>query len=218
MLRTREDVYQPGLPARVGEHYRAFIRFAAKHAGERVLDLGCGYGAYSLALQSEGRRCVGTDVNLEYLKTAASAGLPVVAAGGPLPFPDKSFDTVLLLEVIEHVPQIQDLLKEAFRVARKNVLVTAPNAEDLELLKGNDVTYAHMLSSDHVHFFDSKGLRELLNTYGGPIQVERGDPIYPFWFLSRSGGYYALRILYRAGLIRPRFFTRLYAVASVRQD
>ena len=218
MLRSRDDVYQPGLPAKAGEHYRAFVRFAARHAGERVLDLGCGYGAYSLALQSEGRQCVGCDINIEYLKPAASAGLPVVAAQGSLPFPDKSFDTVLLFEVIEHVPQTEALLREAFRLARKNVLVTVPNAEDLELLKGNDVTYAHMLSSDHVHFFDSDGLSGLLRGFGAAVQVERGDPIYPFWFLSRSGGYYALRVFHRAGLLKPRFFTRLYAVASVRQD
>src|SRR5262245_31479324 len=58
MLRTREDVYQPGFPAKPGEHYGAFVRFAAKHAGDTVLDLGCGYGAYSLALASStGRKC-----------------------------------------------------------------------------------------------------------------------------------------------------------------
>lgn len=218
MLRTREDVYQPGLPAKSGEHYRAFVRFANKHAGEHVLDLGCGYGAYSLALLSEGRRCVGCDINLQYLKTAAATGLPVVAAQGGLPFPDKSFDTVLLFEVIEHVRQLQDILKEAFRVARKNVLVTVPNAEHLDLLSGNDVTYAHMLSSDHVHFFDPQSLRELLGPYAADIHVERGDPIYPYWFLSRSGAYYALRAVYRAGFLKPRFFSRLYAVAGVRQD
>ena len=216
MLRTRDDVYQPGLPARAGEHYGAFVRFAAKHAGQRILDLGCGYGAYSLALLKEGRSCVGCDVNLQYLKKAAASGLPAVAAEGQLPFSDKSFDTVLLFEVIEHVPPIEAILKEAFRVARKNVLVTVPNAQDLELLKGNDVTYAHMLSSDHVHFFDPDGLSQLLGGFGSNVHVDRGDPILPFWFLSRSGGYYALRALYRAGLMRPRFFSRLYAVASVR--
>jgi SAM-dependent methyltransferase len=216
MLRTRDDVYQPGLPAKAGEHYGAFVRFAAQHAGQKILDLGCGYGAYSLALLKEGRSCVGCDVNLQYLKTAAAAGLPVVAALGSLPFPDKSFDTVLLFEVIEHVPPIESILKEAFRVARKSVLVTVPNAEDLELLKGNDVTYAHMLSSDHVHFFDPESLSKLLRRFGGDVQVQRGDPIYPYWFLSRSGGYYALRVLYRSGLVKPRFFSRLYAVASVR--
>jgi ubiquinone/menaquinone biosynthesis C-methylase UbiE len=215
MLRTRDDVYQPGLPAKPGEHYGAFVRFAAKHAGQSILDLGCGYGAYSLALMKEGRSCVGCDVNLQYLKTAVSSGLPSVAAEGALPFPDKSFDTVLLFEVIEHVPPIEAILKEAFRVARKSVLITVPNAEEIELLKGNDVTYAHMLSSDHVHFFSPDTLAALLQRFGATIQIGRGDPIYPFWFTSRSAGYYALRVLYRSGLLKPRFFTRLYAVAQV---
>src|SRR6188474_1897322 len=214
MLRTRDDVYQPGLPAKAGEHYGAFVRFAAKHAGEKILDLGCGYGAYSLALLKEGRSCVGCDVNLQYVKTAEASGLPAVVALDPLPFPDKSFDTVLLFEVIEHVPAIEAILKEAFRIARKNVLVTVPNAEDLDLLKGNDVTYSHMLSSDHVHFFDPEGFTRLLQGFAAKVQVERGDPIYPFWFLSRSAAYYGLRVFYRAGLLKPRFFTRLYAVAS----
>jgi SAM-dependent methyltransferase len=216
MLRTRDDVYQPGLPAKAGEHYRAFVRFATKYAGEKILDLGCGYGAYSLALLKEGRWCVGCDVNLHYLRAAVASGLPAIAADGTLPFPDKSFDTVLLFEVIEHVPPVEAILKEAFRVARKNVLVTVPNAENLELLKGNDVTYAHMLSSDHVHFFDPSGLTQLLQRFGANVQVERGDPIYPYWFLSRSPGFYALRVLFRTGLVKPRFFSRLYAVAGVR--
>ena len=218
MLRTRDDVYQPGLPAKAGEHYGAFVRFAARHAGQKVLDLGCGYGAYSLALSKEGRACFGCDINLRYLTTAASAGLPAVVAEGALPFADKSFDTVLLFEVIEHVPLVEAILKEAFRVARKNVLVTVPNAEHLDLMKGNDVTYAHMLSSDHVHFFDPESLSRLLRSFSGTVQVERGDPIYPFWFLNRSGGYYALRALYRSGMVKPRFYSRLYAVAGVRQD
>lgn len=218
MMRTRDDVYQPGLPAEPGQHYGAFVRFAAKHAGQSVLDLGCGYGAYSLALAANGRQCVGADINMEYVRRAHSSGLPAVAVDTTLPFADKAFDTVLLLEVIEHVPAIESILKEAFRVARKNVLITVPNAEDLELLKGNDVTYSHMLSSDHVHFFDPEGFRSLLGRFAANVQVERGDPIYPFWFLSRSSGYYGLRLLFRAGLLNPRFFTRLYAVASVRQD
>jgi ubiquinone/menaquinone biosynthesis C-methylase UbiE len=218
MRRTRQDVYQPGLPAIPGQHYRAFVRFALRHAGESILDLGCGYGAYGLALAKEGRRCVGSDINMKYLVPAAAAGLPVVAVDSLLPFPDDSFDTVVLLEVIEHVPEIEAILTEAFRVARRNVLVTVPNAESLERLQENDVTYAHMLSSDHVHFFSPDALRELLQQFGAKVEIERGDPIYPFWFVRRSPAYYALRLLYRSGLFKPEFFTRLYAVASVREN
>jgi SAM-dependent methyltransferase len=215
-VRTRDQIYQPGLPAKPGQHYGAFVRFAAEHAGETILDLGCGYGAYSLALRALGRRCTGCDVNVTYLQTAVSAGLPVAAVDTALPFPDRSFDSVLLFEVIEHVPKLENILKEAFRIARKNVLVTVPNAEEIELLQGNDVTYAHMLSSDHVNFFDSSSLEKLLLEFGGGVSVKRGDPIYPYWFLSRSAAYYGLRVIYRTGLLKPRFYSRLYAVASVR--
>jgi ubiquinone/menaquinone biosynthesis C-methylase UbiE len=166
----------------------------------------------------EGLKCVGCDINLDYLRKAADHGLPVVNVGATLPFPDRSFDSVLMFEVIEHVTDIQSILKEAFRVARKNVLITVPNSEDIEHMKANDVAYAHMLSSDHVHFFDPVSFRSLLGAYSREVVVERSDPIYPFWFVRRSLPFYALRLLFRLRLLKPLFFTRLYAVASVRQN
>jgi ubiquinone/menaquinone biosynthesis C-methylase UbiE len=218
MLKTRQDIYQPGLPAPPGEHYRAFIRFARQHAGASILDLGCGYGAYGSALMKEGVNCVGCDINLDYLKKAVKLGLPVVNVDTRLPFSDRAFDSVVMFEVIEHVPDIQSILNEAFRVARKNVMITVPNSEALERMKANDVTYAHMLSSDHVHFFDPASFKSLLEPYSAHVVIERSDPIYPFWFISRSLPFYALRVLFRTGLLKPNFFTRLYAVASVRQN
>ena len=217
-LRTREAIYQPGLPAVPGEHYRALVRFARRHAAGSILDVGCGFGAYSGHLRNDGRVCVGCDINLQYLRRAAQEGLPVVNVDSKLPFPDGSFDSVLLFEVLEHVPDIKTILNESFRVARKNVLITVPNSENVEVMKANEVTYAHMLSSDHVHFFDPGSFRNLLEPYAGQVSIERSDPIYPFWFVRRSLPFYALRLLFRMGLLKPVFFSRLYAVASVRQD
>jgi hypothetical protein len=85
-------------------------------------------------------------------------------------------------------------------------------------MKANDVTYAHMLSSDHLHFFDPKSLQDVLRRYAERVSIDRSDPIYPFWFVGRSIPFYALKLLFRSGLLKPRFFSRLYAVASVRQD
>jgi hypothetical protein len=98
------------------------------------------------------------------------------------------------------------------------VLITVPNSENIEQMKANDVTYAHMLSSDHLHFFDAESLTGLLRRFAGQVSVERSDPIYPFWFLSRSLPFYSLKALFRLGLLKPRFFSRLYAVASVREN
>jgi len=217
-MRTRDDFYQPGIPARPGEHYRAFVRFAGKHAGNSILDLGCGFGAYGSALAEKNRKCIGCDINLDYLRTAASQGLPVVNVDSMLPFRDRSFDSVLIFEVIEHVNKIETILAEAFRIARKNVLITVPNSENIQLMKENDVTYAHMLSSDHLHFFDPDSLEHLLRRHSNDVSIERSDPIYPFWFVGRSLPFYGLKLLFRLGLLKPRFFSRLYAVARIRED
>jgi ubiquinone/menaquinone biosynthesis C-methylase UbiE len=218
MLRSRDDFYQPGLPAVPGQHYRALVRFARRHAGPTVLDLGCGFGAYGSALQSAGLNCFGCDINFEYLRRAVAFGLRVANVDSALPFPDGSFDTVLILEVLEHVRDVDTLLREAFRVARKNVLLTVPNSENIELLKANDVTYAHMLSSDHLHFFDPESLRDVLQRYSKSVSIERSDPIFPFWFVARSLPFYGIKLLFRLGFLKPRFFSRLYAVASVREN
>ncbi len=216
-MRTRDDFYKPGIPAVPGEHYRAFVRFARRHAGKSILDLGCGFGAYSSALIDEGRKCIGCDVNFDYLHSA-NHHLPVVHVDTSLPFAERSFDSVLIFEVLEHVANIESVLAEAFRVARKNVLITVPNCENIEVMKANDVTYAHMLSSDHVHFFDPDSLEAVLRRHSNDVSIERSDPIYPFWFLGRSLPFYGLKLLFRFGLLRPRFFSRLYAVASVREN
>ncbi len=218
MIHSRDDFYQPGFPAVHGSHYRAFVRFARRHAGSTVLDLGCGFGAYGAALMKEGLKCFGCDINLDYLRKAAAEGLPVATVDTRLPFADGSFDTVLILEVLEHVANPDSVLTEAFRVARTNVLITVPNSENIEQMKANDVTYAHMLSSDHLHFFEPGSLEGLLRRYSNVVSIERSDPIYPFWFVGRSLPFYGLKVLYRLGLLKPRFFSRLYAVASVREN
>jgi SAM-dependent methyltransferase len=218
MTGTREDFYLPGFPAEPGKHYGAFVRFARRHAGQTILDLGCGFAAYSSALAKTGLKCIGCDINLDYLRRAAATGVAVANVDSVLPFRDRAFDTVMIFEVLEHVTDMETVLTEAFRVARKNVLVTVPNSENIEQMKANDVTYAHMLSSDHLHFFEPESLRSLLTHYAKRVSIERSDPIYPFWFVSRSLPFYGLKLLFRLGLLKPRFFSRLYAVASVREN
>jgi len=217
-VKAREDFYQPGIPAEPGQHYRAFVRFARRHIGASILDLGCGFGAYSGALLKDGVRCVGCDINFDYLRKAAGLGVPVVNVDAMLPFRDRTFDSVMMFEVLEHVLDVERVLDEAFRVARKNVLITVPNSEDIELMKANDVTYAHMLSSDHLHFFEPGSLKNALRRYSTEVSIERADPIYPFWFLGRSPPFYAMKLLFRLGVIKPRFFSRLYAVARIREN
>jgi SAM-dependent methyltransferase len=50
----------------------------------------------------------------------------VQAAAEALPFKDNSFDTALMLEVLEHVEDVEAALKEALRVARR-VIISYPD-------------------------------------------------------------------------------------------
>ena len=83
----------------------------------------------------------------------------------------------------------------------------APTKEQFDL-------WALMLSA----VFDPAALKELLARYAKNVSVERGDPIYPFWFVGRSLPFYGLKAFFRLGLLKPRFFSRIYAVASVREN
>lgn len=62
------------------------------------------------------------------ITTTDVIGGDIIAAGTYLPFKDKSFDIVVSLDTIEHVPlkYRQKLLSEFIRVARKQVILAAP--------------------------------------------------------------------------------------------
>ncbi|MFW5415589.1 class I SAM-dependent methyltransferase [Nocardiopsis sp. CNT-189] len=75
--------------------------------GARVLDLGCGYGRVLRELADAGYRAVGTDPSAALIargrRERPDLDLRHVP-GPPLPFPDGSFDAVLLVSVLAVVP------------------------------------------------------------------------------------------------------------------
>ncbi len=90
----------------------------------RWLDCGCADGGYASGLLERGAsQVVGVDVEADRLAQAqarpyrASASFAGAVAEG-LPFPDATFDGVLMNEVLEHVISEQQSLREVFRVLR----------------------------------------------------------------------------------------------------
>lgn len=94
----------------------------------RVLDLGCGTGGVLAQLGVFGR-AYGIDPSPEAATYCHKRGLPVALASGlNLPFPDRTFEAVLALDVIEHVDDDVGILREARRVLRPGgiVVITVP--------------------------------------------------------------------------------------------
>ena len=109
--------------------------FATRHAGRRVLEIGCGPAVGLGVLLRRGRWAVGGDVTIESLVAARryyGRRAPLVALDGHrLPFRDECFDTTLLFEVIYYFEKPEQVLAECRRVLAPggNVLLCAPNPD-----------------------------------------------------------------------------------------
>lgn len=103
-----------------------------------TLDLGSGYGENSAMLALRGKHTTLFDWSKENLQFSNrlfdALGKPATFVQGdmtrPLPFEDGSVDTVFSCGVFEYFTdeQIREILKEAFRVAKKRVIIMVPNA------------------------------------------------------------------------------------------
>lgn len=88
--------------------------------GGRVLDLGCAFG-YGTRLVARSHQVHGVDASPAFIARArrAAPAIPfTLARAEALPFPDHTFDAILLLDVLEHVAREEPVLAEVHRVLR----------------------------------------------------------------------------------------------------
>lgn len=99
-------------------HLERIDRLAGIGAGNRVLEVGCGQGHLTRALAERGAEIVGIDANP---KAAEVAGTDLVSHmdAESLDFEDDSFDYVVSVHAIEHIPGLGDALAEMARVLKK---------------------------------------------------------------------------------------------------
>jgi SAM-dependent methyltransferase len=188
------------------------VDFVAARAGQQVLDLGCGLGGYSRALAERGFDCRALDVSDEYVEAARALGVRAERYDGErVPLADGAVDTVILIEVLEHLDDPGALLDEAARVARRNVLVTTPNCTPR--FPPATIEFSHMLDIDHRQFFTVDSLRELLAARFERCEVAQSHPLdeqIAALVLPRALMSVYVRLA-RRGVVRPRWYSRLLA-------
>jgi len=125
---------EPSYVWRAGQERRlAMIRAALPRLhSARVLDNGCGLGAYIAKLRAFTPQVYGLEYEFERAAEGArrlEARVIVCAAGEWLPYPDRTFDAILSNEVIEHVQDDRAAVAEMARVLRPGgrLLVFCPN-------------------------------------------------------------------------------------------
>lgn len=117
------------------------IRSLAGYPELRILDLSCGLGELLLRFHRDGCTCTGTRYRVDdYVVRGKDIDLPAdvqivedIDLDATLPFPDGSFDVVVMTEVLEHLANHLTVIREAGRVLRPggHLFFTTPNIQRL---------------------------------------------------------------------------------------
>ena len=101
---------------------------------QTLLDVGCGSSSPIRHFSKNLSHTVGVDGHAASIERSREAGIHreyhrmnILEIGGR--FKEKSFDAVLLLDVVEHLPKVEGLklIEMAERIARKKIIIFTPN-------------------------------------------------------------------------------------------
>ena len=171
--------------SRLSKIYRTYFQYPKinKYTFGKILDLGCGIGDYL----SVTKNAIGIDINKDNIDYLQEKGYKAFhMSEEKIPFSDNSFDCVILDNVIEHIENPNNLLKEIERVSTNysHLLIGVPG------IKG------FAIDSDHKKFYNLKNLNKLIFKYDyKKIKVMHFPIFLPFisyWFSK-----YSLFVVYK---------------------
>ena len=170
--------------------------------GDRLLDLGCGEGRHALsAYASMDIHAIALDLGYQDLKTAQSRYQEhfaepdnprktfslLNANGYSLPFADHTFDKVICSEVLEHVPDFLQVLREIKRVLKPGgtFCATVPRYWPEKICWALSKEYPNT-PGGHIRIFTAGGLRREIELTGFNFQSRHGAHALhvPFWWLK----------------------------------
>jgi SAM-dependent methyltransferase len=174
--------------------HRRHVRSVAHLVHGQVLDIGCGEQPLESCFADRPvDRIWGTD-HIDTLHLDHK--IDVFASAMSLPFRDRCFDGAICLQVLEHVPEPLDLLKEARRVLKPgtHLILTAPH-----------IWNVHEAPHDYYRF-TLYGLRHLFERAG--LEVVEVRPMAGFFVTAAARLCYFLEHFDRWGLqifVKPAY-------------
>src|ERR1700759_5398338 len=126
----------------------------------RVLEIGCGSGAYALQLATvAGCSIAGVDINDAGIRNANTLARERHLAdrvrfeqcdiSKPLPFPDATFDAAFANDVLCHIPERLALLREIFRVLKPSARLLFSDA----LVIGGAVSHREIAPRSSIGYY-----------------------------------------------------------------
>ena len=195
-------------PVETGNHYdkyastnpiemrlmRAFLRrldgLLPTTGVTRILEVGVGEGHLAGRIGARYPKAFLTGVDLVDDRLGAQwrdAGLPALhASADRLPFPDRSFDLVLAVEVLEHLRDPDAALSEIARVARDRVVLTVPWEPWWRMANVARGKYVRNLGNTPGHI-QHWSRRAFADTVGRHLTVTTSNGSFPWTLVAARG-------------------------------
>jgi len=145
------------------------LKFLEPQPGERILDVGCGTGIFTIDVLKSGAWVTGIDLSAAMLSRAVTRGgeqfAGLCADMCHLPFSDNSFDRVFSMTAIEFVADAATAIAELNRVVKPGGRVVLTSLNGLspwaEQRRNKAATQGHSLF-EQAHFRTPAEMRSLI--------------------------------------------------------
>lgn len=134
-----------------------------RHLGPSVLEVGCGTGNFTLLLAESGRRVTAFDLNADYVEQArkrfaSASNVQVHCADATTAEWTETFDSVVLLDVLEHIEADTDFLNRLRRALK-------PDGRLILKVPAGSWLYSPMDQAiGHYRRYDKRSLGEAIRT------------------------------------------------------
>lgn len=138
----------------------------------KILEIGCGLGYLTYALNRYGYCAVGLDVSEAAVTQAKELFGDFYVCNDIIEYSKSNselYDVVIFTEVIEHIPNINQFMTAAFRTVKKNglMILTTPNKSSFP----NDAVWMTELFPVHLWWLSEKSISVLAKTIGGKFSL-----------------------------------------------
>ncbi len=152
-------------------HLKRIDRLLPMQAGERVLDVGCGQGHLTVRLAERGIDVTGVDANPNAPEASGSDRVLHMHAED-LDFPDATFDAIVSVHAIEHIPPLEQAASEMGRVlkpgGRALLIYPAEPIQGLYAVPTSIILHGTPFRARevHCHKLTPRKVRELMGRHG----------------------------------------------------
>lgn len=134
----------------------------------KMLDVGCGNGAFLSFMKSIGWKTYGVEISSKAVEFARNNGHEVFSGNvTDANYPSDFFDSITLNNVLEHIAEPSELMKEVYRILKPSgeLIICVPNFSAYSSILFKQF-WAGLLIPEHLQHFNQKSLEKIVNSVG----------------------------------------------------